>query len=98
MTLKVFTDPAMTRDALPGLRVGDQVQEVIDGHLFVVTATREVGCDTGRRRYRVVCRTCRLVAHPATTGPRHMMDSHVRRMVEDGHDATFPGTSIGVEE
>lgn len=71
MTIKVFPDaPSMSRDAYPSMRVGDQRFETRGDHLFVVTATDALGCDTGRRRYRVVCRSCRVVVHPATTGPR----------------------------
>ena len=89
----------LLRDALPDLRVGDEAYlEVRGEHLCAVTATREVGCDTGRRRYRVVCRTCRVVVHPATTGPREQMDMHVFHVENDGRPTPFPGTSPGVVE
>lgn len=97
MTIKVFTDPAMTRDAYPSMCVGDQRSDARGDHLFVVTATDELGCDTGRRRYRVVCRSCRVVVHPATTGPRWNMDSHEREVTEQGKALPYPGTEVGVD-
>ena len=97
MTIKVFTDPALTQDAYPSMRAGDQRTEARGEHLFVVTATKELGCDTGRRRYRVVCRTCRVVVHPATTGPRWNMEFHEREAAR-GEVRPYPGTEVGVDE
>lgn len=85
-------------DAYPDLRVGDTRQEVRGEHLFIVKATQLVGRDTGRRRYRVVCRTCRVIVHPATTGPQEQIGAHVRWVKEDGKPTPFPGTQIGVDE
>jgi hypothetical protein len=50
----------------------------IDAHLLRVTATAQVGWNTGRRRYRVECLTCGEVVHVATTGPHWNMRDHVR--------------------
>lgn len=91
MTLKIFTDPAMTVDAYPAMRVGDQQLEVHGEHLFVITTTKELGCDTGRRRYRVTCRSCAVVVHPATTGPRQNMEFHLREVAEFGVAQPYPG-------
>lgn len=44
-------------DAIPGMLVGDQRSMTLDEHTFRVVATQHVGCDTGRRRYRVECIT-----------------------------------------
>lgn len=86
----------MIDDAYPGLGVGAEARlETRGDHVLAVTATREVGRDTGRRRYRVICRTCRVVVHPATTGPRQQMEAHLRDVAEDGHATPFPGTSLG---
>lgn len=90
-TVKIFTDPSMTTDAYPTMRVGDEQLEVRDAHLFVVTAMKELGCDTGRRRYRVICRSCAVVVHPATTGPRQNMEFHLREVVEFGIAQPYPG-------
>lgn len=38
----------------------------------------QLGCDTGRRRYRVECVSCAVVVHEATTGPRWNVGFHVR--------------------
>lgn len=70
-------------DAIPGMKPGDSVLRASEDHLFKITATNEVGCDSGRRRYRVECQTCRVLVHEATTGPQHMMRYHVRD-AEDG--------------
>ena len=98
MTIKFFTDPSLNQDAYPSMRIGDQRTEVLDDHLFIITATKEVGCDTGRRRYRVVCRSCRVIVHPQTTGPQWNMGFHAREVAELGEPIPFPGTEIGVEE
>lgn len=90
---------SLYQDAYPDLGLGaEALLEVRGGHLFAVTATREVGCDTGRRRYRVICRACRVVVHPATTGPYQQMNMHVREVEERGHATPFPGTQVGVLE
>lgn len=54
------------------------------GVLFVITPTDKTGCDTGRRRFLVECRTCAeqlhlwsAVVHPAATGPRHYVAYHL---------------------
>ena len=92
--MKIFTDPSMTADAYPALRVGDRQTEVRGEHLFVITATKELGCATGRRRYRVVCRSCDVVVHPATTGPQQNMEFHLREVAEFGAAQPYPGEKI----
>jgi hypothetical protein len=98
MTIKIFTDPAMTTDAYPSMRVDEDRFEIRDGHAFAITATAEFGCDTGRRRYRVHCRSCDVVVHPATTGPRSMMETHVKWFEEDGKATPWPGTKGATEQ
>jgi len=41
--------------------VGEKRSVTIGGHMFCILATEQVGCDSGRRRYRVECHTCELV-------------------------------------
>ena len=94
MTIKIFTDPAFTRDAFPEMRVGDRRVEAHEGHVFAFTAMREVGCDTGRRRYRVACRSCRVVIHPATTGPQWQVGYHLREIRDFGEARSFPGETF----
>jgi hypothetical protein len=65
-------------DDLPGMKPGDERTLTEDGHTFKITATDQLGCDTGRRRYRVDCVTCNEVVHEATTGPRWNVGFHVR--------------------
>lgn len=50
------------------------------GHEYLVQATGDVGCDSGRKRYRVECVTCKEVLHTNTTGPICNMDMHERRV------------------
>ena len=70
-------------DAMPELlTVGEFRDFMLDGHQLRVTATSEVGCDSGRRRYRVECLTCNEVVHEATTGPRERLAFHLRDVVE----------------
>jgi hypothetical protein len=96
MTIKNFSDQSMTQDAYPSMRIGEKRSDVRGDHLFITTATNEVGCDTGRRRYRVVCRSCRVLVHPATTGPMQNMEFHEREVAR-GELSPYPGTEIGVE-
>lgn len=42
-----------------------------------VSPTSSHGIHSGRRRYRVVCLTCRTLIHEATTGPGSRVDSHL---------------------
>lgn len=44
-----------------------------------VTATRETGIHSGRRRFRVFCNEHGLI-HPATTGPGHNVEMHLRQI------------------
>lgn len=66
------------QDAIPGMKPGDERVVTESGHTFRITATSELGCDTGRRRYRVECVTCTVVVHEATTGPIWNVKFHVR--------------------
>jgi len=69
-------------DALPNMHVGDERELTLDGHTFRVVATEHVGCDTGRRRYRLECLTCEIIVHEMTTGPLWMARSHLRDVRE----------------
>jgi len=73
-------------DALPEMKIGDARTLTVGDHAFRVVATRHVGCDTGRRRYRVECLTCSVVVHDATTGPEHMTRRHLRDLAEGYRD------------
>ena len=64
-------------DDIDGMQPGDVRRFTRGEQAFDVTATRELGCDTGRRRYRVECVTCGELVHEATTGPRWNMEHHV---------------------
>ena len=65
-------------DDLPDLREGESRDYAIGDHHLRVTATRELGVDTGRRCYRVECLTCAKVVHEAMTGAHWNMEYHVR--------------------
>lgn len=65
-------------DDIPDMKPGDKRTYVDGDHVFTVTATSELGCDTGRRRYRVECVSCQDLVHEDTTGPRWNMGFHVR--------------------
>ena len=71
-------------DDIAGLSPGESRDFAIDGHHLRVTATRELGCDTGRRRYRVECLSCQEVVHEATTGAHCNMGYHVREAERRG--------------
>ncbi len=45
---------------------------------FTMEVTDETGLHTGRRRYRVTCRTCDVELHEATTGPMQQVNYHLR--------------------
>ena len=60
-----------------GPRTKDPVEFDMDGHRFLVQATGDSGCDTGRARYRVMCLTCRVLIHWNTTGPSSRCKSHL---------------------
>lgn len=53
---------------------------ILNHHAFEVTATKDVGCDTNRRRYRVKCVTCKTVLHENTTGPECRIRSHAAQL------------------
>jgi hypothetical protein len=69
-------------DALPSMHIGDERVLTLDEHTFRVEATAHVGCDTGRRRYRLECLTCEIVVHEMTTGPLSAIQSHLRDVRE----------------
>jgi hypothetical protein len=69
---------SMYTDAMPELQPGNTAEIVEQGHTFHVTATRETGFHTGRRRYTVECVSCKVLVHPATTGPKHNIQYHLR--------------------
>lgn len=66
------------QDAIPGMKPGDRREFAEHGHAIRITATRELGRDTGRRRYRVECISCTTVIHEATTGPIQNVEFHIR--------------------
>ena len=74
----------MLEDAIPGMRMGDERTLTLEDHTFRIEATKYVGCDSGRRRYRVECLTCEIQVHGATTGPLQQARYHLRDIVE-GH-------------
>jgi len=55
----------------------EMVEFLIEGHQLKVTPTSLIGCDTGRRRYKVECLSCEETIHKATTGPRSLCRYHV---------------------
>ena len=62
------------------LALGEPVEE--GGHTFVLLDTGEDGLHSGRPRYRVTCKTCDVVVHEGTTGPREMIARHLREAAE----------------
>lgn len=49
----------------------------IKHHVIEFEPTDLFGCDSGRRRWRVVCRTCKIELHEATTGPGETAKNHI---------------------
>ena len=69
-------------DDLPDL-LDDQSRDFVrDDHHLRVTATSKLGCDTGRRRYRVECLSCGEVVHEATTGAHWNIGFHIRDVAQ----------------
>lgn len=68
----------LLEDDIPGLVPGALLVRVYDDHVIAITATSQVGCDTGRRRYRVECRSCHLLVHEATTSASAQVAYHLR--------------------
>ena len=60
----------------------------VAGVEFHVEPTNKVGIDSGRTRFLAVCLTCAEQLHEATTGPRCVINSHLRHR----HD---PGAPLG---
>jgi hypothetical protein len=84
---------SILEDDIPGLVPGATLVRVYADHVFVITATNQVGCDTGRRRYRVECRSCHLLVHAASTSARAQVKYHLRQP-SDGEPLT-PSSSSG---
>lgn len=63
-------------DDVPELREGEARDYMVEDHHLRVTATAELGIDSGRRRYRVECLTCGEIVHEATTGAYWNMQKH----------------------
>lgn len=51
---------------------------------FHVEPTNQTGIDSGRTRFLAVCLTCGERLHEATTGPRCVINSHLRHRHEPG--------------
>lgn len=43
---------------------------------YEVSETGDFGVDSGRKRFRVMCRECGMVLHGNTTGPEHYIEQH----------------------
>lgn len=69
--------PPFLEDDIPGL-VPALLVRIYGNHVIAITATNQVGCDTGRRRYRVECRSCGLLLHEATTSVSAQVAYHLR--------------------
>lgn len=67
------------RDAIRHLLVLAAGPVLIGDHEIVVTSTGEWGCDSGRPRYRVACRSCGVVEHESATAPALRVVQHVER-------------------
>ncbi len=75
-------------DELPHLSKGQVETREILGHLIVIShSPMPSAFHTGRARYHVVCATCRIVLHDATTSARAQIDSHARKQVEQMSDS-----------
>lgn len=68
----------LLEDEIPGLLPGHEAMRTHGGHAFKITATAEVGTQSGRRRYRVECITCDMIVHPGSTSAQSQMDYHLR--------------------
>lgn len=56
----------------------EEIEFVYCGHAVKVTPTNKHGVHSGRTRYHVKCLTCMKLIHEATTGPRSLLEQHVR--------------------
>lgn len=65
-------------DAELNLAEGQSLDYASTSCVLRVTATAQVGWNTGRRRYRVECLTCNEIVHTATTRPHWNMRVHTR--------------------
>lgn len=62
---------------LEALNKGEQLRlSIDDGHDVLVMLTNEEGIHSGRPRFLVVCVTCEVLLHEATTGPIERMNVH----------------------
>ncbi len=78
MTILWTEPPTIWSDALPDLAPGDSRKLWLLDHELRITATKETGSHTGRRRYRVECLTCKEEVHDATTGPMSLVRQHTK--------------------
>jgi hypothetical protein len=62
----------------PELALGVTHTEVVLGVPFEIARTGDVGIDTGRDRFRVVCGVCGEELHRGTTRPSSHIDGHLR--------------------
>ena len=74
------SNKSIFEDDVPDLRAGESRDFAVEGHHMRVTGTSALGCDTGRRRYRVECLTCGELLHEATTGAYANMERHIVRL------------------
>lgn len=61
---------------IAALSKGQQLRVDVGEHHNLVMLTNEEGIHSGRPRYLVVCVTCEVLLHEATTGPVERMDHH----------------------
>ena len=73
---------SVLEDDVADLREGQSRDYPDGGHHFRVTATAQLGVDTGRRRYRVECLSCGEVVHEATTGAHANIRFHLKDVAE----------------
>lgn len=68
---------AMLRLLQPGQQFIFTASSNGDEHAFIAVALEESGMHSGRRRFLVVCLSCRMLLHEATTGPTCWPEEHV---------------------
>jgi hypothetical protein len=61
-----------------GPRDGGPIVFQIAGVEFLVDGTDVIAANTGRTRYKVVCRKCDEILHKATTGASSYIESHMK--------------------
>lgn len=75
-------ETARLEDEIPHLLPGSVLVQAHGGHLFAIQGTDQVGRDTGRRRYRVECRSCGRLIHAASTSAKAQVEYHLRHPEE----------------